>query len=140
MLMVYYKSNAAPTECRLVSFSEQIQKIDPKYLPDMNVDMTGYATEEFATNAAAAIKNDLLNGAGEAYDTLKELGDLIDENHDALEALETIANGKADADHTHDDKYVTKDETNAIQLITIEEIDQICNTGIQFANLDEVNF
>ena len=136
MLMVYYKSDVAPTECKLVTLTEGIKKIDPKFLPDMD----GYATEEFATNAAAAIKDDLLNGAGEAYDTLKELGELIDANHDALEALETIANGKADAEHNHDDKYVTKDETNAIQLITIEEIDQICNTGIQFANLDEVNF
>lgn len=38
------------------------------------------------------VKNDLLNGAGEAYDTLKELGELIDENKDALEALEEITN------------------------------------------------
>ena len=35
---------------------------------------------------ADGVKNDLLNGAGEAYDTLKELGELIDENTDALEA------------------------------------------------------
>lgn len=47
------------------------------------------------------VKNDLLNGAGEAYDTLKELGELIDENADALEALETVATGKADKEHTH---------------------------------------
>lgn len=55
-----------------------------------------------ATTAANNVKNDLLNGAGEAYDTLKELGDLIGENTDALEALESIASGKADASHTHD--------------------------------------
>ena len=55
-----------------------------------------------ATTAATAVKNDLLNGAGTAYDTLKELGDLIDENTDAIDALETVASGKADAEHTHD--------------------------------------
>lgn len=48
-----------------------------------------------AKGAAAAVKNDLLNGAGEAYDTLKELGNLIDENVDAIDALEIIASGKA---------------------------------------------
>lgn len=60
-----------------------------------------------AADAAAAIKDDLLNGAGDAYDTLKELGDLIDANQDAIEALETIASGKADAEHTHEIADVT---------------------------------
>jgi len=54
-----------------------------------------------ASTAAAAVKNDLLNGAGEAYDTLKELGDLIGDNADAIDALETVAAGKADKSHTH---------------------------------------
>lgn len=43
---------------------------------------------------ADTIKNDLLNGAGAAYDTLKELGELIDNNTDAIDALEIIASGK----------------------------------------------
>ena len=55
----------------------------------------------YADSAAAQVKNDLLNGAGEAYDTLKELGDLITENKDALGALETVATGKADKEHQH---------------------------------------
>lgn len=54
-----------------------------------------------AKEYADGIKSDLLNGAGEAYDTLKELGDLIDDNQDAIGALETVAAGKADKDHTH---------------------------------------
>lgn len=55
----------------------------------------------YADSAAAQVKNDLLNGAGGAYDTLKELGDLIDVNVDAIEALETVAANKADKGHTH---------------------------------------
>ena len=55
----------------------------------------------YADNAAAKVKNDLLNGAGTAYDTLKELGDLIDDNVDAIEALQSVAAGKADKTHTH---------------------------------------
>ena len=55
----------------------------------------------YADNAANTIKNDLLNNAGAAYDTLKELGDLIDDNKDAIDALETVAAGKANATHIH---------------------------------------
>lgn len=55
----------------------------------------------YADNAATAVKNDLLNGAGDAYDTLKELGDLIDSNQDAIDAMETVAAGKADKTHGH---------------------------------------
>lgn len=54
-----------------------------------------------ATTAANTVKNDLLNGAGSAYDTLKELGDLIVDNKDAIDALEEIASGKANATHSH---------------------------------------
>lgn len=54
-----------------------------------------------ASSAATQVKNDLLNGAGGAYDTLKELGDLIETNVDAIEALEAVASEKADKNHTH---------------------------------------
>ena len=51
--------------------------------------------------SAAAVKNELLNGAGAAYDTLKELGDLISVNNNAINALNSVAAGKADKEHTH---------------------------------------
>lgn len=51
----------------------------------------------YADAAATKVKNDLLNGAGTAYDTLKELGDLIDDNVDAIDALEKVAATKANA-------------------------------------------
>ncbi len=68
-------------------------------------------------------KNDLLNGAGKAYDTLKELGDLIDENTTALEALESVASGKADASHNHDDVYYTETEIDEQIEILQEQLD-----------------
>ena len=89
----------------------------------------------YADTAATNVKNDLLNGAGGAYDTLKELGDLIDENTDAIEALEKVAAGKADKSHTHDDKYYTKNEIDNFILITVDDIDSICNnSSITFAS------
>ena len=85
-----------------------------KYVDDSvaNIDLSTYETTEnaqskldeaktYADSAATQVKNDLLNGAGAAYDTLKELGDLIDVNVDAIEALETVASGKADKVHSH---------------------------------------
>ena len=60
------------------------------------------SAKTYADNAATKVKDDLLNGAGAAYDTLKELGDLIVDNADAIDALETIASGKADAEHVHE--------------------------------------
>ena len=71
-----------------------------------STDAKSYA-DTAATNAANTVKNDLLNGAGAAYDTLKELGDLIDTNQDAIEALNTVAAGKADKEHTHTKSQIT---------------------------------
>ena len=59
------------------------------------------AALEAAKAYTDGVKNDLLNGAGAAYDTLQELGDLIDDNQDAIDALETVAAGKADSNHIH---------------------------------------
>lgn len=56
--------------------------------------------DSMLSTTASTIKNDLLNGAGEAYDTLKELGELIDENTDAIEALELIATNKMDKNNS----------------------------------------
>lgn len=63
--------------------------------------------------AAEAVKNDLLNGAGDAYDTLKELGDLIANNKSTIEALETVATGKADKEHSHDE-YALKESLSGL--------------------------
>lgn len=83
-----------------------------------------------AKTYADSIKNDLLNGAGEAYDTLKELGNLIDDNTDAIDALEIVSSGKADKVHEHNDIYYTETEIDTllaeksqVQIITWEDDD-----------------
>jgi hypothetical protein len=63
-----------------------------------------------AKGAADAVKNELLNGAGDAFDTLKELGDLINTNKDALSTLESVAAGKADKVHSHAE-YLTEHQS-----------------------------
>lgn len=49
--------------------------------------------ESVVTEAKQAVKNDLLGGAGAAYDTLKELADLIQTNASAIGSLKAIAAG-----------------------------------------------
>lgn len=72
----------------------------------------------YADSAANKIKNDLLNGAGGAYDTLKELGDLINDNQDAIDALEVIATNKADANAltSHIQDKSNPHEITAVQI------------------------
>jgi hypothetical protein len=121
----------------------EIKTIDPKFLPDElankeyvdeaisaipTPDVSGQITthntdpnshediRQAIETAKADVKNDLLNGAGEAYDTLKELGELIDENTDAIGALETIAINKANKVDVY-----TKAEVDAVMpTITIK--------------------
>jgi hypothetical protein len=84
--------------------------------PDEEVDLSGYATQEYVNAATEDLKNELLGGAGEAVDTLKELADLINENQGTIDALQEIATGKADKEHTHkiDDVSGLQDKLNGI--------------------------
>ena len=77
---------------------------------------TTYSSSKIVSeiNAAKqAVKDDLLGGAGEAYDTLKELGAAIDENKDLLEAFEEVAAG-----HVAFDKAQELDDTKKAQART----------------------
>lgn len=75
--------------------------------------------KSYADSVGEDVKNDLLNGAGGAYDTLKELGDLIDDNKDAIDALKTIASDKADASHKHAASDITSGTLSSDRLPTV---------------------
>lgn len=70
--------------------------------------------ESQITAAKQEVKNDLLGGAGAAYDTLKELADLIETNKTAVEALQAIAAGhvKYDAAQVLTDEQKAQARTN----------------------------
>jgi hypothetical protein len=42
--------------------------------------------------------------------------------------------------HTHDDRYCSKEEIENLELITVDDIDTICGSTIQVASLSEVMF
>ena len=74
------------------------------------------------TAAKQAVKDEILGGAGDAYDTLKELADLIDENKDAIDALEQIANNhvRYDQKQTLTDEQKTQARSNIGAASTTE--------------------
>lgn len=90
------------------------------------------AAEVTARDAAIAtakteVKNELLNGAGEAYDTLQELGALIDGNETAIKVLETVASGKADKVHSHTVSDISDLQTHLDSVLT-EKLEPINNS------------
>ena len=64
---------------------------------------------------------------------------LLTTNYVEDRRLSDIAN-KADSVHTHDDLYYTEAEIDAMEFITVEDIDTICGTNIQYASTNEVTF
>lgn len=94
---IYINNVPEGTLVKIEKLSDDVEyhTLDENFIPDT------IARKAYVDEACSIIKNDLLNGAGDAYDTLKELGDLIDDNHDAIDALEVIADSKADAKHSH---------------------------------------
>ena len=92
-------------------------KSDTGHNHDADYDEKGAANDAldsakaYADSAATKVKNDLLNNAGGAYDTLKELGDLIDDNRDAIDALEIVAASKVPSDRTVNGKALSSNIT-----------------------------
>ena len=104
--------------------------ISTNYETKVDSDSKLEEAKAYADAVTQALKDTLLNGAGEAYDTLLELANLIDENVDAIQALEEVATNKADREHNHDELYYTKSQIDEalnqktqIQLITWEDDD-----------------
>lgn len=69
----------------------------------LQVDETGKASVDFTTantyadNAVAAAKADLIGGAPETYDTLKEIADYIEDHKDVETALNAAIGNKANS-------------------------------------------
>lgn len=92
------------------------------------------------TAAKQAVKNDLLGGAGTAYDTLKELADLIETNKTAIEALRALAAGHVKYDAAQDltDEQKAQARTN-IGAIAASEVNLIEVNNKIAANTTKIN-
>ncbi len=119
----YYLLNQADFELAAEK-NITIELLSTHYSEDKRLnDIANKADKEYVDEAISSTKDDLLNGAGEAYDTLKELGELIDENQDAIDALETIAHGKVSIDQgvEHADKILAINENGMVVPCSINE-------------------
>lgn len=105
------KGNITALQTSLGTLQTDLKALQDKVNAQTEIDDTAAATdktyssskiESEITAAKQAVKNDLLGGAGAAYDTLKELADLITTNKNAIDALKEVAAGhvKYDAAQT----------------------------------------
>ena len=76
----------------------------PDYPTVDNVDLTGYATEEFVNNKVS----ELVNSAPEALDTLNELSAALGNDPNFATTMTNLIATKADNSHRHDDLYAAK--------------------------------
>jgi len=99
--------------------------------------------ESLLTDAKKAVKDDLLGGAGEAYDTLKELADLITANGTAIEALEALAAGHVQFDKsqtlTDAQKTQARDNIGAAAAADVTALETTVGTKAAQSDLDTVS-
>ncbi|MFR7882227.1 MAG: hypothetical protein ACLU5J_12750 [Christensenellales bacterium] len=88
---------------------------------------TVYSSSKVAseiTKVKQEVKDDLLGGAGTAYDTLNELAELIESNQDSITALQKLAAGHVKYDNAQEltdaQKKQARDNINAVSQ---DEID-----------------
>ena len=72
----------------------QLNNITSNYETKASANTKLNDAKTYADNAAKAVKDSLLGGAGAAYDTLKELADLIQANDSVLDALQPLVENK----------------------------------------------
>lgn len=104
---------------------------------------TVYSSSKVAseiTKAKQEVKNDLLGGAGAAYDTLNELAELIESNQDAITALQNLAAGHVKYDGVQEltdaQKKQARDNINAVSQ---DEIDFSAIEATIASNKSEVD-
>ena len=80
----------------------------------------------------AALKDELLGGAGEAVDTLRELADLIAANADAIDALRDLAAGHVKFDAAQDLTASQQAQARSnIGAVSAEEMDAAIEAGVE---------
>lgn len=102
--------------------------------PDEEGDLSNYVNTDYAESTYET-KNDASN-------KLKEAKQYTDTKFESMESsVNHLANTKANSDHTHD-IYVTKLQFEELGVITIEDIDNICNgvteEGLPQSDIDEL--
>ena len=112
------------------------------HIGEVESDFVDYKTEveERFTEVDTVINNHASDANNPHGVTKEQIGlanvdDTSDIEKPISYATQEALDGKADTEHTHDDLYYTKDELLAmLELITVEDIDNICGMIIEIAS------
>jgi hypothetical protein len=114
-------------------------QLNGKTADDFEVAGAEDRAKAYADKAANKVKDDLTNHSAEAYDALKELGKLIEDgDKDALEALNTVAAGKADKIHPHEISDVSGLSAALGEKITVANVKAAAGSNIASAGTPTV--
>ena len=119
-----YKAISVPTN--LSNFNNDAGFISE--IPDQ------YITQDTLTSEVNNAISNIIDNAPETLDTLGELATAFKENEDVISVLNSAIGNKADAEHTHDEKYYTKSEvdellSNSVSLEVVQQMIAANNTN-----------
>jgi hypothetical protein len=99
--------------------------------------LDGYVTNDLLeTKVNESIAN-IVDNAPETLDTLGELAAAFKDNSDVVDVLNSAIGNKSDVGHTHDERYYTKAEVDALlsNYVSLEVVQQMIADAI--ANLNK---
>ncbi len=95
------------------------------------------------SSAISSAVNNLINGAPETLDTLKELADAIDTNQDAIAALQTIAGGHVKYDGaqtlTTDQQTQARSNIDAVSTAQLNDVSTVATNAKNKADANATN-
>lgn len=111
-------------ETAIAALQERLNSIINDTLASTTTVYSSSKVDSEITKAKQEVKNDLLGGAGTAYDTLNELAELIESNQDAITALQNLAAGHVKYDDAQEltdaQKKQARDNINAVSQNEID--------------------
>lgn len=105
-------------ETAITALQERLNSIINDTTASTNTVYSSFKVASEITKAKQEVKDDLLGGAGTAYDTLNELAELIESNQDSITALQNLAAGHVKYDGAQEltdaQKKQARDNINAL--------------------------
>lgn len=91
-----------------------------------------YVTNDKLTDSIELAIANLVDSAPETLDTLGELADALTTNSDVVSVLNDTISNKSDSGHTHDERYYTKSEVDAMLsgYVSIDIVKQMIKDAI----------
>ena len=127
-------------EAAITALQERLNTIINDTLASTTTVYSSSKVDSEITKAKQEVKNDLLGGAGTAYDTLNELAELIESNQDAITALQNLAAGHVKYDDAQELTDVQKKQArDNINAVSQDEIDFSAIEATIASNKSEVD-